>query len=376
MRRGWLLFLILWSCLVAPVVGAQQDGPSSSGSTGGLLVDLSHPEVSITSGFTGARVTLFGGIGSRARDTGPAPTPPQPLMPPLFGPPSPLPSVLPPASAGPSGSLSQPSPSQPSPSQPRAGQPREAQPGPRGIVPSPQVQATPPWRDALSPTLPLPAPLPPVGTQDTLPPQVLERLPPPEAPATDEIVVIVRGPAFDITVRRREQVAGVWVAGESVIFGDIPSFYQAFSSAAALSLPDGPYRAEYQVGLDRLKLQPDRPLAPDDYAEFRDALFRGKVAERLYDDQLHQVTWLNDQLFRAELRFPDNVPTGTYAIEVYHVRGPNLIGRQVLYLLVSKAGVSADISELARDAPMIYGLVAVVAALLSGWLASVAFRRR
>lgn len=373
MKRAWVLLLVLGSCLMVPGVGAQQDGGrASSGATGGLLVDLSHPEVSITSGFTGARVTLFGGIGSRARDSGPAPTPPQPLMPPLFGPPLPLPpSPRPPIPAGPT-----PRASQLGPTEPRTVQPGEAQSGPSGALSPPQEQATPPWRDALSPTLPMPAPLPPVGSQDTLPPQVLERLPPPEPPATDEIVVIVRGPAFDITVRRREPVAGVWVAGESVTFGEIPSFYKAFSSAASLSLPDGPYRAEYQVGLDRLTLQPDRPLAPDAYAEFRDALFRGKVAEGLYDDQLRQVTWLNDQLFRADLRFPDNVPTGTYAIEVYHVRGPTLVGRQVLYLLVSKAGVSADISELARDAPMIYGLVAVVTALLSGWLASVAFRRR
>ena len=45
-----------------------------------------------------------------------------------------------------------------------------------------------------------------------------------------DIVVVVRGPNFNYSVRRKQRVAGIWINTDKVSFGDVPSFYAVASS--------------------------------------------------------------------------------------------------------------------------------------------------
>jgi len=69
------------------------------------------------------------------------------------------------------------------------------------------------------------------------------------------------------------------------------------------------------------------------------------------------------------------VPTGSYLIEVLLVRNGRVVSAQTTPLIVSKIGLGADIFEFAHRHAAAYGVVAIVSALLAGWLAHLAFRR-
>src|SRR3954469_6878606 len=46
--------------------------------------------------------------------------------------------------------------------------------------------------------------------------------------ATDgpgDVIVAIRGPEREMTVRRKSRVAGIWVNTQEVTFGNLPSFY-------------------------------------------------------------------------------------------------------------------------------------------------------
>ena len=88
-----------------------------------------------------------------------------------------------------------------------------------------------------------------------------------------------------------------------------------------------------------------------------------------------KVAFLGERLFRTTLDFPANLPTGTYSVEVLLLRGGQVVGAQTTPLIVSKAGFSAEVYDLAHEHAILYGLVAVSLGTMAGWIGGVVFRR-
>lgn len=105
------------------------------------------------------------------------------------------------------------------------------------------------------------------------------------------------------------------------------------------------------------------------------ALVRLKREQNLYVPPRSPITVMGDRLFRVEITFPANVPTGTYAAEVFLFRDGKQVSVDRKSLSVRRAGAEATIYNFAHQHSAIYGIIAVVVALIAGWLAGVIFRR-
>jgi len=68
------------------------------------------------------------------------------------------------------------------------------------------------------------------------------------------------------------------------------------------------------------------------------------------------------------------VPTGTYLVAVFLIRDKDVVSGQTTPLVVSKVGIDADVFGFAVRQPGLYGAVAVLTAVVAGWLASLPFR--
>lgn len=195
--------------------------------------------------------------------------------------------------------------------------------------------------------------------------------------ATDgpgDIVVTVRGPLTDVAVRRKERIAGIWINRESLEFGQVPSFYAMASSRPIGDMLDSGLMQRQQVGEANLALLlPDAPTP--EVEEFRRALVQVKQRQGLYVTEPGKVSFLGNQLFRTELRFPSNVPVGSYLVEVLLVRDGKVVSAQTTPLVISKIGLGATIFQFAHTQSLAYGVIAVLIALLAGWIAYLAFRR-
>jgi uncharacterized protein (TIGR02186 family) len=189
-----------------------------------------------------------------------------------------------------------------------------------------------------------------------------------------DVIVVVRGPVGDVVVRRKERVAGLWVNRSQVRFSEVPSFYALASSRILDETIAATVLAPHQIGFDRLALKsvPEGPEADP----FRKALIRNKQALRHYASEVGRVTFLGGQLFRANLHFPANVPTGAYLIDVLLVNDGAVVSAQTTPLVISKSGIGADVFEFAHRHSALYGIMAILGALLAGWTAHLAFRRR
>lgn len=98
------------------------------------------------------------------------------------------------------------------------------------------------------------------------------------------------------------------------------------------------------------------------------------MAEDLYFVGIKEAVLLGNRLFRTDIELPANTPIGLYEINVYLFRQGQIVDAQTSSLVVSRAGVSANVYEFAMEQALWYGLAALIFALFAGWLAAAAFR--
>src|SRR4051812_23382736 len=190
-----------------------------------------------------------------------------------------------------------------------------------------------------------------------------------------DIIAVVRGPERNLTVWRKGKVAGIWLNAESLTFNNLPAFYAVVASRPVDELIKPSVAALYKIGAPYLKYETASPASPERARVFTDALIKEQRQAGLFVADIGKVTFLGERLFRATLSFPENVPTGTYIVQVFLVRDGDVVSGQTTPLVVSKVGLDAEISDFALRQSAAYGAIAIAVALASGWLASLPFRR-
>jgi uncharacterized protein (TIGR02186 family) len=195
--------------------------------------------------------------------------------------------------------------------------------------------------------------------------------------ATDgpgDVVVAVRGPDRDMTVRRKRRVAGIWVNTQEATFANVPSFYAVAASRPIDEILSPAVAAFYRLGVANLKLEAETPAPSVVVNAFRAGLERIQQQAGLFVDRVGKVDFLGERLFRTTITFPSNVPTGTYLVEVFLVRDKDIVSGQTTPLVVSKVGIDAAVYEFSTRQPGFYGAIAVLTAVVAGWLASLPLR--
>ncbi len=190
-----------------------------------------------------------------------------------------------------------------------------------------------------------------------------------------DVVVAVKGPAKDITIRRKERVALIWMNADSMTFVRAPTFYSVASTRPLAEIAAPEVLQRNGIGVDHLRLEHRGDASAGEVAEFRAGLMRNKRRDGLYYKTPAEIRVMAGGLFRADLQFPSNVPIGAYTVEVYLFRNGEVASAQTTPLAISNEGVGATVHLLAYQHATLYGIAAILVAFLAGWAASVAFRR-
>jgi uncharacterized protein (TIGR02186 family) len=193
-----------------------------------------------------------------------------------------------------------------------------------------------------------------------------------------DIVVTVSGPRETIVTFRKERVAGIWVNADQRTFVKAPSYLTVLSNRTINDIADINTLRRTQTGLARTLLPQE---ISGDIADstrddpFRQAFLRLKISQKLYGEQQNGVTFLTPALFRAAIPIPDNAPTGSYEIDVKLFADGTNIARATSALEIIKVGFEQIVATAAHEHGFFYGLATTGMALLTGWLASIIFRR-
>ncbi|MGH1368285.1 MAG: TIGR02186 family protein [Maritimibacter sp.] len=189
---------------------------------------------------------------------------------------------------------------------------------------------------------------------------------------TLDVVVVVEGPGSEITVRKKDKRAGIWVNTESAQLRDVPSFYAVATSAPFSEIvPEAVDVAEGISVKNVIALADD---AAQDDEDFRDAVVRIRSNAGLYALNEGAVTMREATLFETRVELPSNLTEGDYDARIYLMRGGEVVTQYVAQIDVRKVGLERWLYWLAHQHALVYAFMSLAIAIGAGWGASTAFR--
>ncbi|KPP81785.1 MAG: putative transmembrane protein [Oceanicaulis sp. HLUCCA04] len=207
----------------------------------------------------------------------------------------------------------------------------------------------------------------------------------------DDIVVVVRGPQEDLRVMRKIRTLGIWMNRAPIAFEDIYGYYAVASTQALSQFATFSSLRREGIGMEHIRLSaPDHEREETRFGvdgvvvtelgaeivDYRRAVVRNRAREGLYVESPGGVEILDGGLFRAGVRLPPVTPVGEYALDIYLFRDGVPIASRRTTLQVRKAGFEQAIYDFAHERAPLYGMIAVIIALIAGWSAAEIFRRR
>src|SRR6185295_9534730 len=193
-----------------------------------------------------------------------------------------------------------------------------------------------------------------------------------------DLVVTVSGPRADMVTRRKERKFGIWVNNDYRQFLKVPTYLAIFSNRPFEAIAPPEVQRRQQLGLNNVLLTqrvgPDyADVVPDD--AFRSAFVRLRKQHGLYREETSAVTFLTPTLFRTGIPLPGEVPIGTYDVDIKLFADGQLVTRADTAFEIVKVGFEQVVATSARQNGFIYGLVTAFMALMTGWMASIVFRK-
>ncbi|MET3590187.1 uncharacterized protein (TIGR02186 family) [Bartonella silvatica] len=189
-----------------------------------------------------------------------------------------------------------------------------------------------------------------------------------------DIVVSLEGQAQPMVMREKKRNMGVWVNTDSLIFKNVPLFYSIVTTREIGDIAGIEEYKRLSLGLSHLSLQ----TAEQDQSKvkaFRHELIKLQKAKNLYHEEVGGVRFGSGSLFTAHFRLPANAPVGHYQARAYLFRDGQFIDSATTNLEIVKAHIAYTIFYAAHKYSFLYGVVAVIVAVITGFLCRLIFRK-
>ena len=157
--------------------------------------------------------------------------------------------------------------------------------------------------------------------------------------------MVVEGTPVPVVVRRKSDVAGVWLNTSSVTFASVPSYYAIASNA-----PDRGDRRPAGAGAPRHRLCPHQDdagarLSAGRFSDFELAAFKAAVIRLKQEEGLYVVeakdgvTFTGRSLFRSTIALPANVPVGPLVARTYLFRNGEVLSAHIARVTLEREGI-------------------------------------
>jgi uncharacterized protein (TIGR02186 family) len=202
-----------------------------------------------------------------------------------------------------------------------------------------------------------------------------------EVPSDSEVLVRVIGQPEHQKLKKKGRVLGVlWMNMEAVNIENVPSVFLLYPSATLAERAQRRPDQWQRVGLgfealkERVKIRPsgeDKEALFHEFVKLKEeAGLYGTVRDAVrYEEKGDGV-----KCFTCVTGLPSNLAQGEYTIEAVAVKGDAIVARGAVPIDAAEAGVTAELSYLAFNHGTLYGVLAVLVALLAGSFTGVIFK--
>lgn len=192
------------------------------------------------------------------------------------------------------------------------------------------------------------------------------------APQNSEVILRLSSPAEEETLELKGKRGPLWLTVGKVRFESAPRIYKLRSTRPIEAILTTEAQVRETLGAQGLKASL-RVQPGVEKGLFASELLRLKTDDGFYDTEGGGVTRGAGGTYQAEFRWPARGPSGAYRMDAFAVSGGTVIGSASREILVHKVGAEAWVSRLASDHGLVYGLLAVLVALLTGLAAGALF---
>jgi uncharacterized protein (TIGR02186 family) len=196
----------------------------------------------------------------------------------------------------------------------------------------------------------------------------------PEAAGPYNVIVVITGPLQDRVARVKTNNYGIWSNTDQVTFQHFPSFYAVISSGKLDTIAT-------PTLLDQYVVQPeDQARATAQATGLKAEAFSLQLV-RLMTQEGHfivrddGVRFLSNNAYAVNLQLPSDVVNGRFLVRTLVLENQALVAERTESFTVRKAGFENFVFVASRQQPLLYGIVCVILALGTGWLAGVVFKR-
>ena len=189
------------------------------------------------------------------------------------------------------------------------------------------------------------------------------------------VIVVVTGPLQDRVTRLKTNSWGIWRNTEQVVFRQFPSFYNVLASGKLDNIADPDVLAANNILPIAQAQAASSEGATEKATEFGTQLVRLMTEEGHFAVREDAVRFLAESAYVAQLTLPSDVANGPFLAHTFVLKDRQVVAERSEGFAVRKTGFENFVFVASRQQPLLYGIVCVVLALGTGWLAGVVFRR-
>jgi uncharacterized protein (TIGR02186 family) len=190
-------------------------------------------------------------------------------------------------------------------------------------------------------------------------------------PADAEAFIRVVGPTETYKLKQKGRVMGLWMNTGSVEIANVPGLFLLYRSQGGGAVPA-------DLGLRSIHQAAQVVAQDQDKQALLDEFFKLKGQVGLYGETNNAIQYGAlagaTKSFTAALTLPAALPQGSFTLEVFAIRDGAVIALQTRGIEAREVGLPAWISNLAFQHGAMYGILAVLVAVMAGWATGVMFK--
>ena len=190
-----------------------------------------------------------------------------------------------------------------------------------------------------------------------------------------DLVIIVTGPRKKIKVFKKERKIWFWINSKSRIFSDVPTYYFVASSKPLSQIRNDSFLRINQIGLKNLRFEGAEETEESERLEWRTGIIETMKKKGNYNSSIKKIEIIDDRLFKTEISFSSEISEGTYVVDALLLKNEKVIGSKRSFINVSKSGLGEKIYIFATKNSLIYGVFAVLTAMLFGFIVNEIMRK-
>ena len=199
--------------------------------------------------------------------------------------------------------------------------------------------------------------------------------------ADQDLVLKISTEPHDSVMKYKAKVGGlVWMKKGSLDFKHVPGVYLINSTADLSRILEPAERNQHQLGYEALAASARVENGDGTPAEksWFDEFIRFKEMERVYTIQQGSITRQHGgqgNTFKVEVAWPYQAPPAVYNVELYAVKDGRVVGQSATTFEVERVGIGAALSKMAFNQAALYGIMAVVIAMVAGFAVGAIFKK-